>query len=1244
MMKRAETSQSFAIHADLPAATQPVEPREEALRRLASLAIKAVNAGAARFWFGDGTRTEPSPSISVEPHQPRIEEGELAQAADRAIASGQPSVFTGEATPNDIGAAGHPRYAPITTYLALPLRHRGLLSAALVVSDGAPRQWSAGEISILTDITCLAETVLASTQADTAPSRTEALAALEESERRFRNVFAEVAVGEITTSIDGRFLQVNRAFCQITGYSEPELQALDILSITHPEDIAKSADRYRQLIEDSIPYFQLETRYIRRDGRIVSVQLSSSLTSDADGLPLYVIGLVQDVSERKMAEGTLRRTNETLRALIQASPLAITAIDRNSRIRSWNPAAEQLFGWTEQEVLGQACPMLVELEDSIDQGLLHSALNGKMVKSQEFQRKTKSGSIVDISVSTARLASGPEHDVGWSAMAIINDISERKQAEARVREAELRYRSLVEQVPAVIYMAADDESYTTVYASPQISELLGCSAEEWTRNPEAWGNAVHPDDRDRVVARSKRGGGAAKFESEYRLQTREGGYIWVRDEAVLMVDDAGNPLYWQGFLTDIDERKRAVAELVTLENKYRSLIDNASDFIVMYDLSGRLTFVNQMFIARFGYAFDEALDLSIYDIVHPEDVAEVRAYFGQRLRGDRVPGLYQLRATTKAGEVVYMDVSASPIVKDGVTVAFQAVARDISERYLAEQRLAESEQRYRSLFYHNPDAVFSLDPRGNCLTANPACEQITGYPIEAILATPWSALVVPEDHPRTLRHIARTARGDAQAFEISILRKSGERARLHVTTLPIIVNGQIVGIYGIAKDETERRTLEERLAHQAFHDSLTHLPNRNLFLDRLQHALARAGRNQTMLAVLFLDLDNFKVINDSLGHEVGDQLLISVAERLNASMRADDTAARLGGDEFILLLEEINSVREAERVAQRIHDILKAPFNVGHREVYVTSSIGIAISTSAGDRPDELLRNADVAMYGAKRNGRACCEVFSQEMHSNAVQRLELEQDLRQAIERQEFRVDYQPKLDIRSGQIVELEALARWHHPTQGIIVPGEFIPLAEETGLIVPIGQWILREACRQLKSWQSAFPKRAPSLVSVNLSAVQLRFSTLVDDVAAALEETNLDPSSLCLEITESAVMDNAQLAMSTLTALKELGVHLAIDDFGTGYSSLSYLKRFPVDVLKIDQSFIEELGTSQENSVIVGVTIRLAHALGMRVVAEGVETAQQLSRLRELDCDLAQGFYISRPLRASAVESLIAEQLV
>ena len=943
--------------------------------------------------------------------------------------------------------------------------------------------------------------------------RTSALNALRESEESFRKVFAEAAVGEFTTSLDGRFLQVNHAFCQITGYDEDELKGTDILSITHEEDVEMSAERYRQLTQEMIPYFHLDTRYQRRDGRVVSVQLSSSVARNADGEPLYVIGLVQDVTERKLAE-------------------------------------------------------------------------------------------------------------------------------ERQHEAEARFRSLVERVPAVIYIAAIDELSTTVYVSPQIEALLGFDPQEWLADPRSWLNALHPDDRDHMLNEIVPHARDASLQSEYRLRAVDGRYVWVRDGAILIQDEHGHPLYWQGFLLDITERKRAEAELVELEAKYRSLVDNANDVIITYDAGGQMIFANQTFMKRYGYDYSEAMRLSVFDLVHPEDRAWVREYFEKRLRGQEVPGAYQLRTLTKEGSIVYIDVNTNSILNaDGQPTAVQAIIRDVSERHLAERLLAESEQRYRSLFYHNPDAVFSLDPRGRCLAANPACETITGYTSDEILSRPLSSFIVREDVKPTLRHFARSVRGEPQTFELSLVRKSGQRARLSVTTLPIMVGDQIVGIYGIAKDETERRTLEEQLAHQAFHDSLTHLPNRMLFLDRLQHALSRTERSQSMLAVLFLDLDNFKVINDSLGHEVGDQLLMSVAERLRGSMRGGDTAARLGGDEFILLLEQINSVHEAELVAHRVHDVLKEPFFVGQREVFVTPSIGIAVSTSSDDRPDDLLRNADVAMYRAKRNGRGCYEIFDPLMHTHVMQRLELEHHLRQAIERREFLVYYQPKLDLKSGRIVEMEALIRWQHPELGLVSPAEFIPLAEETGLVIPIGRWVLHEACSQLQDWRLRFRGHAPERVSVNLSAVQLRMPSLVDDIAATLQETGLDPSCLCLEITESAVMDNADLAMTTLASLKRIGIELAIDDFGTGYSSLSYLKRFTVDVLKIDQTFVEEIDQDEENSVIVGVTIRLAHALGMKVVAEGVETKAQIDRLKELGCDLAQGYYVARPLPATSIAALI-----
>jgi len=432
----------------------------------------------------------------------------------------------------------------------------------------------------------------------------------------------------------------------------------------------------------------------------------------------------------------------------------------------------------------------------------------------------------------------------------------------------------------------------------------------------------------------------------------------------------------------------------------------------------------------------------------------------------------------------------------------------------------------------------------------------------------------------------------------------------------------------------------EQLTRQAFRDPLTNLPNRALFMDRLTHGLTRAQRRHEHLAVLFLDLDRFKVVNDTLGHAVGDQLLVEVSRRLTSALRPGDTVARLGGDEFGILLEDVADAETAEAVALRVEESLGTPYRFEGREVFVTASIGIALSSAKLGLPEEILRDADLAMYHAKAKGKARHEVFDGSMSAPALDRMDLEMDLRSAISRHEFRLHYQPILRLDTGKITEVEALIRWQHEKRGLLQPDEFIGLTEETGLIVPIGQWVLSEACKQARLWQVEYPTTPPLVMSVNLSAKQFQNPKLVEEITQALDESGLAASCLKLEITESTVMQDAPVTLTKLNELKELGVRLAIDDFGTGYSSLGYLKRFPVDTLKIDRSFVKGLSPDGGDNAIVRAVVTVAKSLNMDVTAEGVETEGQLAELKALGCDRGQGFLFARPVTAERVAPLLA----
>ncbi|MBI2706108.1 MAG: EAL domain-containing protein [Actinobacteria bacterium] len=558
------------------------------------------------------------------------------------------------------------------------------------------------------------------------------------------------------------------------------------------------------------------------------------------------------------------------------------------------------------------------------------------------------------------------------------------------------------------------------------------------------------------------------------------------------------------------------------------------------------------------------------------------------------------------------------------------------------RNLRASEARFRSLVQNASDVVTVVDENAVIRYISPTITRVMGHTPESLVGTVLTASLHPEDVAGWNGVFAAVRRepGSPRTVELRARHANGSWRWLEITLTNLLDDPDVAGLVSSCRDITERRELQAQLVQQAFHDALTGLANRALLQERVHHALARAARTSETHAVLFLDLDGFKTVNDSLGHAAGDRLLAAVAGRLVENVRPSDSVARLGGDEFAVFLEGVHGVADAVSTADRLLAALRTPFTLDGRAVVVGASIGIALSSPSTEQAGELLRNADAAMYISKSQGKGRYTLFESSMHVAVLERLELEADLRRAVERNEFVVHYQPTVAIDTGRITGAEALVRWQHPTQGLLPPAAFIPLAEETGLIVPIGRWVLEESCRQARIWQTRFPSHSPFQISVNLSARQVQHAGLVEDVARALTRAELEPASLILEVTENVMMQDSDATIARLHELRDLGVRLAIDDFGAGYSSLSCLHRFPMDIVKIDRSFIAAMGEDLSQAMLARAVIQLGQTLRVQTVAEGVERAEQATALCALGCDVAQGFYYAAPLDSTALNDLLA----
>jgi diguanylate cyclase (GGDEF)-like protein/PAS domain S-box-containing protein len=545
-------------------------------------------------------------------------------------------------------------------------------------------------------------------------------------------------------------------------------------------------------------------------------------------------------------------------------------------------------------------------------------------------------------------------------------------------------------------------------------------------------------------------------------------------------------------------------------------------------------------------------------------------------------------------------------------------------------QLRESEQRFHALFEHHIDGVFAFRSPARLSAANEALSQLTGYPRDELLTMPLERLVAPAYQADARGRVLEALHGKPQAMDLVCIRKDGSQFDANVAMLPNMIAGSVAGVHGIVKDVSHRRQSERRIEYLANHDALTGLANRNLLEERTRHAIEQAKRLGTRVGALFMDLNRFKVINDSLGHDVGDLLLCAVAERLKGAVREGDTVARLGGDEFVVLLENIQEYEQIARVADNLLKVVSMPVELAGHSVSVSTSIGASIYPNDGNDAVTLFKNADLAMYEAKASGTGFFRLYDCRMNARAIKRLQSENSLRRAMAACEFEVYYQPRLELATNAIASVEALVRWKHPLKGLIFPSSFIPLAEEIGVIDTLGEWVLATACRQLKAWQEE--KLPPLRVSVNLSALQLGSDGIRDTIAGVLKETMLDGQYLELEITESSLMQDIETCARKLNDIRKLGVSLSIDDFGTGYSSLGYLKRLPIDTLKIDKSFVGDISTDEDDAAIVSATIAMAHRMNLRVVAEGVTTYDQVRFLENFHCDEIQGYLLCQPLPA------------
>lgn len=820
--------------------------------------------------------------------------------------------------------------------------------------------------------------------------------------------------------------------------------------------------------------------------------------------------------------------------------------------------------------------------------------------------------------------------------AVARDISEVKKAQIKLAASEEKYRFLANFLPQHIWRMSFKGDFT--YLNDPTFNYFGLDQKNGTPSLN-WREVVHPDDSGLMLERWISSIRSRQFfEIECRIKAGDGSYRWFLGQAVPLIDENNKVTEFFGTSTDIHDRKMAQEEAAK-NREYLNLFKHANDAIIIYNPeTEQILDVNDFACKVFGYTREEFLSRGL-DTIYPDP--EKRKERIEKILVEGSLETYENSVSAKNGNPMHLSINSSLIEFRG-NPAILTINRDITASVEADKALRKNETKLRSLIENMHEGLVEVDRHENILFVNQRFCEMVGYSEDELIGQNISLMLADSEGRETVSkaHEERY-QGKTGIYEMKLYHKSGNPMWFLLGGVPVTDDdGKVVGSMGVHTDITDIKLNEELLWFNATHDALTELPNRHLLLDHLQNAISKAANQpERKFALLFLDLNLFKIINDSLGHVEGDNLLILLARRLETCVRQGDVISRFGGDEFTILIDNIRSSDEVIQVVRRIQDCLETPFSLNGNEVFVNTSIGIVLSNQTYQKPEEILRDADIAMYRAKSSGRSHYEIFTPQMHEQANRRLQMETELRLAMERKEFEVYYQPIVELSTRRITGFESLIRWIHPARGIISPADFIPLAEQNGLIIPIGEWILRESCRQLREWQQSDPLNSELNISVNLSCKQFEQENLIETVAAIIKETNIDPQNLRLEITESELVSNSTNPFETLNQLRDLGVKISIDDFGTGYSNLSYLHQLPINHLKIDRSFIKQINESQENLEIVRTILTLAQNLNFSVIAEGIETELQSEMLQELNCQIGQGYLFSKPVNALTAGKLL-----